>query len=238
MIRVLCLTATVVFAQTAVVPFVGCPSDGQLGPEPPPAGRGRTIQGNAAIAKQLAHYETAQKIGVLAPRGWHCFGTYGSGGMSVMVSPTPIDAANWFTEKGPSGFAGPAVHLSARYGWSGRFEVAEIISRVFPSRRSFAELVQQVEPSVSLPQMPYPNDALTYRSSTVVEFETPPDTEGLGTRSRLLKNNAPISGVAILVDRQDVPDLRILALRLPPGLERLTEVIVRQVEAESARQGK
>lgn len=234
MIRVLCLTATIAVAQTAVVPFVGCSSNGQLGPEPPPKGQSKTIQADAETAKQLAYYETAQGAGILAPRGWHCFGTGGSGATSLVVSPTPIDTANWFGRKQRQ-FPGPGIHRITWFGGtSGRFTVADIVARVFPAHRSFAEEVKRAEPVFSLPDGPYPRDVLTYKSNTVVEFETPANTEGLGTQSLLLRNNSPISGVVILTS-DSPPDVHQVSVRLSPGQERLAKAIVRQVEAEFAK---
>ena len=68
------------------VPFVGCPSDGQAGPVPAPRGKSKSVRIDAKAAQQLAYYESTQHFGVLAPRGWHCFGTYGSDGNSLFVS--------------------------------------------------------------------------------------------------------------------------------------------------------
>ena len=44
-----------------------------------------------------------------------------------------------------------------------------------------------------------PETLARYRTKDLVEYQTPPQTEGLGTRSRLLKNTDPIRGVAMLV---------------------------------------
>ncbi len=41
--------------------------------------------GPREVAQKLAYFKTTH-IGVLAPRGWHCFGTYGSGGESIIVT--------------------------------------------------------------------------------------------------------------------------------------------------------
>ena len=78
---------------------------------------------------------------------------------------------------------------------------------------------------------PYPEDLLRYKSKTAVEYKTPPQTEGLGTHSSLLKNDSPIEGVAILVGK--TPDLVLLSVRLPPELLGLTSAIVGQVERDN-----
>ena len=44
-------------------------------------------------ASKLAYYQAEKGIGVLAPRDWHCFGTYGSGGDTLYVTPQPINSA-------------------------------------------------------------------------------------------------------------------------------------------------
>jgi len=80
---------------------------------------------------------------------------------------------------------------------------------------------------------PFPTDALTYKSKTVVEYQTPAETDGLGTHSWLLKNGAPIDGVAILVG--DPPDLFLLSERLPAELAELTPIILGHAEREAAR---
>jgi hypothetical protein len=79
---------------------------------------------------------------------------------------------------------------------------------------------------------PYPSDKLTYRGETVVEYETPPESEGLGTRSWLKKSERSIQGVAILSGK--TPDLHHLAVRLPADLAGFAPVIVRQFESEIA----
>ena len=60
------------------VPFVGCASDGQAGPQAAPAGPSKAVAVPAATAQRLAWYKAQYGPGVLAPRGWHCFSTYGS----------------------------------------------------------------------------------------------------------------------------------------------------------------
>src|SRR5215471_420993 len=84
---------------------------------------------------------------------------------------------------------------------SGRFEVAAIVARVFPAYSWFVKAVidEGILPASDFPFGPFPNDKLTYRGKTIVEFQTPANTEGLGTASRLLKNNAPIDGAVMLI---------------------------------------
>ena len=178
-------------------------------------------------ARELAYYKSALGIGVLAPRGWYCFQIYGSGGNSLYVSPEPIDSTRFFSSD-HAGFAGPAIEISNSIGdTSGRFTVAEIIARVFPAYRAFVANVAEMlnQPASSIPSGPNPTDTLIYRSKTMVEYRTPAQTEGLGTRSMLKKNGDPIDGVAILTG--DTPDLRLLSVRLPSNKNGLAAVVLR-----------
>ena len=125
------------------VPFVGCASDGQTGPQEAPSGTSRSVTTSPEAAHQLAYYTSEEGFGVLAPRGWYCFGTYGSGGVALFVSPQPIDTANLFSAD-RSGFLGPAIEVSHRFGdTSGRFDVAEVIARVFPDYKAFVSEVMK-----------------------------------------------------------------------------------------------
>jgi len=211
----------------AEVPSIGCPSDGQVGPmEVPPA---NTIQLPIPeeAARQLAYYRWTGGIGILAPRGWHCFDRYGSSGDALMVSAKPLDLAR--------GIDGPAVELNRSIGdTSGRFTVARIAARVFPSAATFvADVTREFGvPSSDYPTGPYPADSLVYKGKTVVEYRTPAESEGLGTQTLLKKNASPIEGVAILTG-DSPPDLFLVAIRLPREMAALTRIIVDQVEREA-----
>jgi hypothetical protein len=76
------------------VPFVGCKSDGQMGPVQAPTGENKVAPITAEMAGRLAYYKAEKGSGVLAPRGWYCLGTYGSNGEALYVSPNPIRAAD------------------------------------------------------------------------------------------------------------------------------------------------
>lgn len=215
------------------IPFVGCNSDGQVGPMSAPKGENRLVPIAQEAAQRLAFYSSEGVHGVLAPRGWHCFGTYGSGGSHLYVSPQPIDEKHIFES---NDFTGPAVQLSVRFGGtSGRFAVADIVARVFPAYRVFATSVRKEfeDPANPYTFAPYPKDILNYRSKSAVEYRTPAQTEGLGTHSSLTKNDRPIEGVAILVGQP--PDLILVSVRLPPDQAGLAEAIIRQVERDAAR---
>jgi hypothetical protein len=220
-------------ATTIRVPFVGCKSDGQLGPIKAPANPGVPILVSVPAAQKLAYYKPRYGLGVLAPRGWHCFSTYGSNGSNLYVSPNAIKRAALFSTDW-KGFTGQVIQVSVSYGGtSGRFEVAKTIARVFPDREDFVRQViaEGNEPS-HYPFGPYSSDKLTYRDKSIVEYETPANTQGLGTDSNLQSNSSPIRGVAILSGKE--PDLVQLSIRLSRDDHGLTQAIIRQVESEAA----
>lgn len=219
------------------VPFVGCKSDGQTGPVDAPDGPGPSVDASGAEAHQLAYYKAEDGFGVLGPRGWYCFGTYGSNGSSLYVSPTHISGAEMFSDNW-KGFTGPAIQISTMNGGtSGRFQVAKVIARVFKAHMDFVDRViaEGIEPASNFSRGPFPGDKLVYRSKEVVEFVTGANTDGLGTQSRLLKNGDPISGVAILLGEE--PNLVQLSVRLPANLQNLASAIVKQVEQEAEAPG-
>lgn len=221
----------------ATVPFVGCKSDGQVGPIAAPTGTDPALPISAEAAQRLAYY-AAEGVSVLAPRGWYCFRIYGSGGAHLFVSPLPISSKDLFAGD-DRGFTGPAVVLAYRYGdTSGRFPVAGVISRVFPAHRDFAQRVQNegiLDNAPPFPSGPYPDDKLAYKGNETVEFETPPHAEGLGTHdSSLTENDAPIRGVAMLVG--ETPDLLLLSVRLPAEFADLTDTIIQQVERDAQKE--
>ena len=221
--------------RTAVsVPFVGCASSGQIETLEAPKGISKSVPISPRDAEALAYYESADGIGLLAPRGWFCEGASGSGGSALFLSPKPIH----HSLSGWEGLEGTAIEINHMSGEnSGRYEVAEIMARVFPEYRAFARRVWE-DIDLPLPSGPYPKDTLTYISKTIVEFKTPPQTEGLGNfHSWLKKSGTPIQGAAILiVDPQNpIPSsarLVLLSVRFPPDLARLTPTIIRYVERD------
>ncbi len=217
---------------TVRVPFVGCASDGQAGPAKAPPGTSKVVAISSEIAPRLAYYKAKYGSGTLAPRGWHCFGTYGSNGSNLYVSPNPIADPIFLSHW--AGFTGPAVQVSdVLGGTSGRFEVAEIIARVFPAHMAFVKSViaEGIQPASSFPRGPYQGDRLTYLSKEVVEYETPANQSGLGTVSQLKKNGSPIRGVSILTGK--TPNLTHLSVRLPLDATDLGPVIIRQTEHDA-----
>jgi len=211
------------------VPFIGCVSYGQTEFLEAPNGTSKSVPISPDDAQKLAYYASADGIGLLAPRGWFCEGVSGSSGPALFVSPKPIKPSL----TGEQGFEGPAIdfyHITSDA--IGRFEIAEIMARVFPAYRAFAMRAWDGI-DASLPSAPYPKDILTYSRKTVVEYVTPPYTEGLGTHFSWLKqNDSPVTGAAILIGDQP-SDQVLLSVRLPRDLARLTPVIVRDVERDA-----
>ena len=219
---------------TAVsVPFVGCASSGQLETLEAPQGTSRTVPISSKDAQALAYYKSADGIGLLAPRGWHCEGASGSGGAVLFLSPKPIHHG----VSGRQGLEGSAIeitHFSS--GASGKYEIAEIMARVFPAYKAFATGVMEGM-GLPLPAGPYPKDTLKYRGKTIVEYNTPAQTKGLGNfHSWLGENELPIKGVAIVVGdlkEGSGPDVVLLSVRILPALTGLVPAIVSQVERDT-----
>lgn len=217
------------------IPFVGCKSDGQVGPLASPKGNASEIALPAEIGNQLAYYKAENGFGVLAPRGWHCFSTYGSNGSSLFVSPEPINQKELFNPEW-KGFSGAAIQVSLSVGdTSGRFAVARIIARLFPERMDFVRDVisEGIEPSSSFPTGPYATDKLQRRGNNIVEFETPASTVGIGSQSRLAIGASPIHGAVILFGEE--PNLVQLSMRLPNLDPTVREAITQHLEAETSK---
>jgi hypothetical protein len=227
-------TQSATSAVASQVPFVGCASDGQVGPQAAPTGSSKVVAIPAAAAQRLAYFKSEYGPGVLAPRGWHCFSNYGSDGSNLFVSPDAIDSTQLLSMDW-KGFTGPVIQISiAEGGTSGRFEVAKVIARVFPAFNQFAQnvIAEGIEPASDFPFGPYASDKLTDRGANIVEFETPANTAGLGTDSRLLPNASPINGVAIIAGADT--DLIQLSARVSAKDRDLIPVIVKQAESDAA----
>ena len=190
------------------------------------------------LANRVAYYQMADAAAVLGPKGWYCFGAYGSSGSSLFLAPRPITSADVLSDKWAAG-AGDAIQTSWISGdTSGRFQVAKVIARAFPGRAAFAQSViaEGVEPAADFPSGPFPGDQMTTRSDTVVEFFTPPNASGFGTSQTQLTPSAdPVRGVAIL--QGQTPDVALLAVKLPQGDAALAAAIVARFEADSATAG-
>ena len=213
--------------QTTVpsLPFVGCISYGQADKVEAPQGVSAKRSFSWHDAGNLAYYKSAE-IGLVAPKGWNCEGYSDSSGWGMFLSPEPIKGEpRW------PNFKGPAIdlhHISGENGF-GQSQIAEAVFRVFPTFRTWA--VRNMEGfDTRLPRGPYPTDRLRYRSSRVVEFETPPQRKGFSNDfSRIVPNDKPTFGVAILMGNPP-EHLLVLSIRLPNELQRLLPLITKDIE--------
>ena len=220
-------------AQTlSTVPFVGCKSDGQAFLLEAPAGQPKQVTLTAEFANQLAYYKAEHGPGILGPRGWTCFGVYGSNADTLYVTPTPLNpetvmSGSW------KGVVGPGIQVSDTYtDTSGRLDAAQIAARIFPAEKAFVQRVMKegLSSGIDFTFAPYPGDQLHYLSDHIVEYQTPRQTEGLGTSGNLRANSDPIRGVVVF-DR-DGQSLLELAVRLPSSWEWLAPTITEQMLRE------
>lgn len=201
--------------EQVTIPFVGCPSVGREGYLPAPAKADVAVPILAEDAAKLAYYQAERSEGVLAPRGWHCFGRYGSGGSSIWVSPRRVPQERWM-EPRDSDLEGPMVSLLARVH---PLQVAEFMARLFPAFLPTAQAIWKSwpEPKKPLPVGPLGRDTLSYHSERVVDYLTPAGAVGLGTAFGL-KPGEEIEGVGVLWGGQGPEkhwEYRHLSVRLP-----------------------
>jgi hypothetical protein len=191
-----------------------------------------------AAAARLAYYSMGE-IGVLAPRGWHCFGLFGSNGSILFVTPA---RQTFESLNDRAGLRGPAIQIGFSYGGtSGRFAVAEAIARLFPAHLAFARRVAaEGIMTERLPAGPYPHDRLTRLSPTEIAYTTPGGREGLGTENRFARGRDPVEGVVILQlgeGQDEETNLIKLDMRLPQALAPLVPAIVAAVRREYGPDG-
>jgi hypothetical protein len=214
-----------VCAHDVQVPFVGCKSDGQTGAMVSPKDDGSASKLPQELASRLAWFASNNTGGVLAPRGWHCLELYGSDGSVFMVKPSAFGRDPFSTQ-----LVGPAIQVSISFGQtSGRFEAAKIAARLFPSRKKFVESVMSegVAQATDFVTGPFPYDRIRHVNRNYVEFETPPNTVGIGTLSRLIPSNDPIRGL-VWMDADN--DATLLAVRLAPNQIVLADPIVNSMK--------
>lgn len=202
------------------VPSVGCPRDGQVGAEPAPRLSNKTILLPQNYASKVAFYSTSDNgdYGVLGPRGWSCFGTYGSSGSRLYVVPNEISGP--ILDRPEKIGGGPAIVLiGLNGGTSGRFAMAKMAARVFPRARAFAEKVraEQFDDPAEYVFVPWPQDTVVHLSDFAASYVTPASTMGLGTMSGPMPGPDPIKGLVFLnLDATGGdPYVVKLAVRLP-----------------------
>jgi hypothetical protein len=209
------------------VPVVGCAIDGQIS-EPVRQTPAYAHVAPASVAPELAFYE-AGFGGVLAPRGWHCIGSEGSGGSALFVTPEQLDRSP-IDKK----VEGPVVAFFVAFtdtSFSGRDSVARVAARLFPAHKAFVVhtvKVQRENTGSIIPNAypfgPPPDDRITRRSPSLVEFTTPPNKEGMGTSGGIAKGDEPIAGAAFLA--QDNTCVQTISVRLPDKQKALAPSVI------------
>jgi len=222
----LILLSWTLLAQTSRVPFVGCVTLGQIERLEAPKGVDETVRIDTSAAKRLAYYKGEVSSGILAPRGWHCLGLWGSSGPRLYVLRDPMDEQS-FPLSG--GITGPAIEVDdVTAESSGRYEVAQVIARVFPAHWAFAKsIIDGLDDGTYYKFGPFQKDRLIVQTDRLVRYRTPANSEGLGTMSLWKANEDPVDGVAML--QGPTPDLLMLRVRLPRNLRDLAPVIIQQL---------
>jgi hypothetical protein len=173
-----------------------------------------------SAARRLAFY-ASRDVGVLAPRGWHCFGIAGSNGSSLVVAPQ----APSFRTLQEASIVGPAVAISYSFGGtSGRSAVAAAIERYFPTRHAFVEQVRSLGLPMDSPRR-YAADQVRRIGNESVEVTTPGRSGGVGTAGSLAPAALPVISRVTLVGTGE-PDLLTVSARLPSGSGDLASIIL------------
>jgi hypothetical protein len=208
------------YAQTAEVALVDCKSDRQLGAQDAPSQTRNKPYVLPHLVSRLAWY-FGEELGVLAPREWHCFGLYGSDASILFITPED-QSERIFNER----LKGPAIQFSLyNSNASGRFEAAKIAARLFPKHLAFVNSVisEGIAAKSDFQIGPSPQDKINNISPDFVTFETPANTDGIGTVSRLAKSDAPIQGWAMIDEANNVT---MLTVRLDPSMQDLVPTIL------------
>jgi hypothetical protein len=238
LVGLLLLSAPAAAEDLVAVPFVGCLTVGQGEELPAPTKSDSPLpRFSKAIAQKLAYYGMANSGGVLAPRGWHCIGFYGSSGAGLIVLPQRFDFDQIFA--GDLKTTGPLVRWGYTLGGtSGRFQVAEEAPKFFPGDADLLKLRQFIvdtfgdpddpdDPFLARPEPePYPEGSLTRQRDSIVTYRVAPMAEGIGTGGLIQPGPDPVLG-AVQLHRPDL-DLQHVQVRLPPGLANLAPVILRE----------
>jgi hypothetical protein len=210
----------------ADVPTVACPQDGQAEPLDPPVlpKSARVPEGTATSLAFYSAYEGV-RAGVLAPRGWDCFGTYGSSGTTLYVVPHPVGGP--ILDRFDKVKEGPAVIKRFADGdTSGHYELAKISARIFPRARDLVERIREVGVDHDYAFTPWPADRLDYLTDFAVGYVTPAEAHGLGSAIGLPPTREPISGLVFLMsNKEKIPYLEELAVRLERSDQRLYAAI-------------
>jgi hypothetical protein len=228
-IVLLALTATNAKAKP-LVPFVGCPGGDMTSVYPPFQGESVSVDMDPLSAAHLAFYAanpSDKKVGVLAPRGWHCNFQDSSGGFMLVVVPHTMAPPFDFTEKDT-----PRVLYQIDYGGtSGRFALANYVKTYFPSLDSSVsdtlDEEKQFPGETALAPgngIQFPNDTISRIDPETLAFVTPRYSTGLGASERDT-SSFPTSGFLHVYLHDD--GLAILvSVRLPKNLGFLKTAIL------------
>jgi hypothetical protein len=202
----------------AEVDYVGCPVFGHADEEPraAPTRHSIKLRVEKVNAARLAVYQAAFGPAIIGPRGWHCFARFGSSGYFLEVRPEPFDRRGESTGGALNGDDRAITLKLFDGGTSGRYEVAQIIARMFPAYRKFAETVRDMNavPRSEFVFAQFPKDNLIRWSDSVVVFETPSNFEGIGTWEGLPMGSESIGGIVVLVGSPNEPSVRVVRARL------------------------
>jgi hypothetical protein len=219
----------------ARIAVVGCASQGDTDNEPsmPPENTEKIIEIDKKLSHRVSFYTAYGAPLVLGPQGWNCLEIFGANGNTLYIAPDLFHKEDLFAKDG--GFRGPAIEVSEVDGDTpGRFEVARVIARVFPAHKAFAQKVinEGVVPADTFHFGPYPTDQVTAKGDDLVEFETPPQSLGLGTMSKLHKNPFPIDGTIKLGGLLNDKMFRAI-VRLEDKDKDLIPVIIKRFEKDN-----
>jgi len=204
------------------VPTVPCPASSMTGDASIPSLAPQVVlQIPPELSTSVAYYKGILPHGILGPRGWTCKQYDGSSGTTFLLAPTGDGVQ--LGER----YEGPQVSLSFANGeTSGRYEVADVSSVLFPSVADFVDSVRGESPSDSN-AVDFKHDTYNYLSPTVVVFRTPPNVVGVGTRGTVPSNLA-VTGIAYLSNTKGEPCLTLLQIRLDDKSHNLAHAILRQ----------
>ena len=167
------------FASAANVPYISC-SQEDLSQQRASTGRLVTVNLPDIVAEKLAFF-AGDFISVLAPRGWKCTENLGGNYSSITVYPS---LAN--NDSGPVVEASVISSDSQDGGW----DTTEYMCRYFSKTKYNAwnsckngqwYPPQSKTPATFLNQIPvYPADKLVNINDYMIQYETPPNSGGLG----------------------------------------------------------
>ncbi len=202
----LCFVGAFILLNTSVrsetqqqVAFVGCPADGQADHIEPPTGLPPKVTLDGLSPGQIAFYKGDLAPGAFAPAGWSCHSWYGSDGGTLLITPNVPGSRSGSVWPETSG---PAVELElSDSGASGRFDVAKYGRLFFPTTAApfidaWKELFPEIVSEESL--KPFRQDSIRVLSGVLAEFQTAPNTNGLGTDRFLRASSDAIDGIAFL----------------------------------------